>query len=375
MAQNYATVQVECMEPQTLRQELTLKGLRAFANLPTPSRELRRLLVDPKPNKEFMPFTRNSMIVPNGSANVAALRTKFANPIKSEGFYTWVHKQQAYIAGLSNRDKDILKSYTNIGDTLVNNFSRGTLRDLTELFTDVFKSVKDADRLQFLAYYLQDQMDEYSSKIDLVGIHLWDPREVISLFKRNIEFFAQPENIAPLLAQYRRDLIRILTESPRLEEPLVVYRGFQSESHLDGLEFTDPSFVSTSLSITVASTGFAKQELNAHLKALILGGVYEITVGPDIPCIFMPPISRYPLENEIVLAPGLHFSFDSTVHLKYRSMNAKRNGISTRIAIIHTEVRADDEIKMEGGGRMSGRMSGRKGGRKTRKMAKQPKKC
>jgi len=97
------------MEKQTLRQTLSLKGLRTVANaVPTPSRELQSLLVNPKPNGTSMPFTRNSMIVPNGSANVDALRAKFANPIKSDGFYAWVHKQNAYLESLSMRDKDIL---------------------------------------------------------------------------------------------------------------------------------------------------------------------------------------------------------------------------------------------------------------------------
>jgi len=109
--------------------------------------------------------------------------------------------------------------------------------------------------------------------------------------------------------------------------------------------------------------------------------VYEITVGPDIPCIFMPSISRYPNEKEIVLAPDLHFTFDSKIHFKYRSMNAKIKGMSTRIAIIHTEVRAPifDERKSEehkseehksdnSGGRKTG---GHKSGRKTRKIVKQ----
>jgi len=125
----------------------------------------------------------------------------------------------------------------------VNNFSRGTLRDLTELFTDVFTSIKEADKfaLSFLGYYLQDQIDDFSSKIDFWGTNLSHPREINSLIKRNIGFFAQPKNIAPLLAQYRSDLIRIIVESPRLEEPLTVYRGFKSESHLEGLEFIDPS--------------------------------------------------------------------------------------------------------------------------------------
>jgi len=284
------------------------------------------------------------MIEFNGSYNAAALRTKFANPVKSDRFHEWLRKQYAYISSLSYRDRDILNSYTRFGYTIINHFIRGAL---TTDMIKAFLKTKEQDNISFLGYFLFDQYDTFATVIRLPhrlamleydGEAKLNTAVIVDIFKENAEFFVKPRNFAPLLAQYRDDLHNIIAGAPRLESPLVVYRGFQSEAHLRGLEFIDESFVSTSLSVDIAAKSFAKKEFNADISSNVFGGVYEIMIDSQIPCIFMQFISHFPEEYEILLAPGLHFIYDSNVHLKYRSVHAKHTGDMERIAIIHAIV-------------------------------------
>lgn len=320
--------------------------------IPSPRREgspnYRRFVDKSAKNIDDWP-TPLRMIRHDGSANAARLHSKFAIPIKSEGVVEWVRLQKEYILGLSNRDKQILAFYTHNGDVLINNFLRGSLTDLAELL------IKNKKSTIIIGYFLFDQYDEYKERIILppdrnllltpegnINEIVWD-----KIVGDNIGFMRVPANVSSLLIQLKDELSRIIEHSPRLINPLIVYRGIKDETHLSGLDFVNNEFISTSVLINSALQ-FADQihHITGNTHVSYYYGVYEITLGPTIPCIYMESITMHEYEYEILLPPGLLFKTDSKIFYK-KLVNAYISPVlkSTSFAvIIHATVEPSGEV-------------------------------
>jgi len=341
-----------------VRKTLSLNGLRTNAEeppSPTPNRKTALLVKPVHGNRPHVAKTRLLPEIPflirqNGTENSARLRTRYAFPPKSDRLVEWIDLQSMYINSLSLREIELLKSYTFLGDMLVNNFLRGTLRDLTELFS-VESSVR---HVAFLGYYMSDMYDALPLDLPstntllfkLNGEQMVNESEFVDIVKRNFDFFINPDNITPFLSEYSKDLKRIIENAPRLLSPVTVYRGFKTEGHLRGLEYVNADFVSTSLSV-VKAIDFSSLPSSFYVHqppVEYYGGVYELTITPEIPCMYLHLKSKVQNEFEILLPPGLHFTFDSKIHYKKYPTAIEFN--ERRIAIIHAEVRL-----LKGGGR------------------------
>lgn len=277
-----------------------------------------------------------------------------------------VSQTKKYVQDLSFKDKILLRSYTHVGDVLVNNYSRGTLKStgLRAMFEHDTKAV------QFLAYYLFDQYTDFSGKIrmpprdalltDLTVRTIVNPQIFKQIVLQNLDFLSEPSHIAPLVEAYRQDLIRIISAAPHLLEPLVVYRGFRSESHLKGLNYINPDFVSTSLDLHSALSFSLIKPTNGIASIMsksgpqYFGGVYEITIPVSVPCIYVECCTDNMCEYEIVLPPGLQFTFDSRFYCKIiPSINFDANllantGKENKVGIVHATV---DLVGGVGGGK------------------------
>jgi len=361
-----------------VRESLALNGLRSNANsVASPTRKRKRsLTLKPKLPAGFNSFIhaqlpeQPALIRQNGSLSAAKMSARYAVPAHADGFLDWIRRQRAFMNGLSYRDKIILRSYTMNGDELVNNFLRGTLDDnavgLKHMIANANHTfdLTGTSPLAFLGFYLYEQYDAFAGKIALPPRATLIEEKVTDLnydldsnamfirsngiystvfhqiLKENEGFFAEPANIAPLLQAYHHDLRRILLSAPRLTGPLTVYRGFQSESHLEGLEYNNPDFVSTSLRIKSALS-FAKFGpsfyQDKHVKEKVFGGVYEITIDETIPCVYLELNTLIPHEYEVLLPPGLHFKFDSKIYYK-KYVSNKTFNTGKRIAIVHAQV-------------------------------------
>lgn len=348
--------EVESEFKRHLRESMSLRGLRSnYVSPPrnAPSPNYHRFLVEPWEELFGWPNPR-TLIEHNGSANASRLCHKFAIPVKSEGLKRWLEEQAEYLRELSERDAEILSSYTQVGDRLINHFLRGTLGDLSHMLTH------NLNMIRMLGFFIYDQYDFYASRMALPHKDsLITPRGTVDVFileqlvARNLAFMRSPANIATLLIQYKEELTRIIEEAPRLPNPLIVYRGFQDERYLSGLKFENPDFISTSVSIE-AALNFAQLRYEMypkrHFGSRYLGGVYEITLGPTIPCIYMEPITQCEDEFEILLPPGLQFTFDSKIHYKVLPHAYARNllhvsGAETRVGIVHTKVELQDPVR------------------------------
>lgn len=181
------------------------------------------------------------------------------------------------------------------------------------------------------------------------------PKEIIFLnegiellIENNLDFFNDVANLKPILQKYADDLVRIIDRAPKLTSPLVVYRGFQSEEHLEGLTFVNKDFMSTSLdiytAIQFATVNKSAYNFNADRAPKYFGGVYEIKINPGVPCIFMGFVSNLPEEYEVLLPPGLKFTFDSKIYYKQLPGNKDPFQSTKIVAIVHVTVDLMDPI-------------------------------
>jgi hypothetical protein len=375
------------MEPEEsprskLRGSLSLRGLRSNYNYPGKDEynwsNYEPLMSDMKNREIVKEFPRGRdkpvlsseyLIKPNGSNIATHLRASYAYPLKTEGFRSWINASKLYTGvyvngrllggALSENDKVMLQGYTYMGDVLVNNYLRGTLKPPFE----------DEEKAEYLATqkfidvlfwnYINDNYDLLKTRMKLPkkGFIMNIPELIFD----NYEFFDDVSNVLPIIDIYKNDLIRIISRAPPLPAPLTVYRGFKSEDHVTDLEFSNIDFISTSLDMIQAikfSLMNDKTYKITHRGAKYFGGVYEITVTPRVPCVFMGFISFIPGEYEVLLPPGLKFTFDPRIY--YKVLPQKGRGFfdnGDRVAVIHVTVDLPDAVGPVGGARFRHRIT------------------
>jgi hypothetical protein len=259
-------------------------------------------------------------IAANKSLKSLKLRKELFIPLELEGLSEWLKQQETYLDNLPVRDLEILRSYTSHGDIMVNGFCRGNLYDIKNLFEASLLS----DESVPLAYSLYDQYNEYSKKIKMPKrsefidedgeLNMHTARNTIA---SNIEFFRIPKNISSLLSQYKTDLTRIISGSPRPKKPLVVYRGIQSEAHVKSARYRNIDFMSTTLD-PFSVLEFTEEFMDDKLAAKFYCCVYEMTLDKDVPCMYMQFISNYANEFEVLLPPGMDIELSNTVQVRQK---------------------------------------------------------
>lgn len=279
----------------------------------------------------------------DGTATAMSLKHKMIAARTDPKLRAWLEAQTAFIlTGLSNRERNILISYTRHGDRLANNYLRRTLRDdLHDLMSEIIAGPTDYPHYSVpLAYSLLDQIDTLMrEKKHLLAIPddwVGDRRKPSSLLlgggadgsevsmeavaafmEANRAFFDSPRQIESLLAQYVRDLYEIMKKAPRAPHTFTVFRGFKSDSYLTSLDFRAVDFLSTSLSPETVYNHFLFHKSDARIMRLYSGSVYEMNVSPSVPCIYMESMSQFPGEFEILIPPGVIVETDDKVYMKY----------------------------------------------------------
>jgi hypothetical protein len=94
-----------------------------------------------------------------------------------------------------------------------------------------------------------------------------------------------------------------------------VYRGFKHEKHVTKLKFVNPDFVSSSLSVAAAMkfSRIGPDNYGGFMRQRVFGGVYEITIAANVPCIYLEPATFHDDEQEILFPPGMTLEMDDTV--------------------------------------------------------------
>jgi len=239
-------------------------------------------------------------------------------PIAQPHLEGWIVQQNNYFKTLNQRDKDALSAYSYHGDVFINGFLRG---NLNEDIGDLIKACHVSGDIPFkwAIYDNYDVLKEKGLVLPAKHTFLKDGKIINKVIldiladDANWRFFFSRSNIDFLIVGLVKDLTRVIFNAPRLRKPLVVYRGVQSE-HFDTLKTKSIDYLSTSID-PYASTSFAQTDVGK----LITATVYEITLMPGIPCLYLERFSKFKTsEAEVLLPPGITFQFSPTVNIKIR---------------------------------------------------------
>ena len=239
-------------------------------------------------------------------------------PVAQPHIEGWIVQQNNYLDTLTQRDKDAISAYSYQGDVFINGFLRGNLDE------DIDGLVKACHKNRDIPFKwaMYDNYDLLKEKgLVLPAKHTFlkngkiDNKVILDILAddANWRFFFYRPNIDFLIVGLVADLTRVILNAPRLRKPLIVYRGVKSE-HFDTLKTKSIDYWSTSLD-PYASTSFAQTDVGK----LIAATVYEITIQPGIPCLYLERFSKITTsEAEVLLPPGMTFHFSPTVNIKIR---------------------------------------------------------
>lgn len=245
-------------------------------------------------------------------------------------------RQDKFYASLSYREMQMLQTYTLFGDRLLNNFLRQTREDIAGLIATMLRNDMETpldyqivDRYTQLKseglwmppyeeLFIRDE--EFNRLMERTGVSESMRAEFIGMINRircrqivfnNQEWFSDFKNIKPMLYDLFTEIMDVILRAPRPLAPVKVYRGMGSERQ-KSLRFTAMDFWSTSIS-PKAAMEFARGK--THMMSEICC-IYEITINPGVPCMFLDPISKVENEMEILMVPSTIYKSAPTVRKK-----------------------------------------------------------
>lgn len=229
----------------------------------------------------------------------------------------WMKQQMIYIDQLNEKQKHIVRSYTTYSDKLVNRHLRGMLT-VTQLHR-ILESIRNTDHDPF--FYLR-QDDPGRDEIEYL-------EQFIILFKD------------------------IITHSPRVSKPILLFRGIKEDTYINNLSqhningniyMEHLDFISTSFYLPSAMN-FIQYEGDCCL--------IEMYLYPEVPCLLTGHLSRYRGEYEITIIPNTYIK----IHYKKNKLimdeehyyvhgtdvfhHPSHYGISQSIRVITTSVLPD----------------------------------
>jgi len=231
---------------------------------------------------------------------------------------TLINRHKMYIAKLSDEEKDTLEGYTFIGDTIINNFMRNMYDRLSSQIYRIFTAIERAEYpklpLDWQIYHFFEYLTKSGVKTAYKKTELIDrkklQRDIIhTIFAENVDWFSNPRNIEPLITDLIIKTVKIILNAPRSNYRIKVYRGVTSE-HLNSLNFISSDFWSTSY---IPNSALKFASLGAYSTYWC---IYEITIMPDVPCLYISDLSKYSSEFEVLLPPFIQYRTSDRVDLK-----------------------------------------------------------
>ncbi len=229
-----------------------------------------------------------------------------------------ITKHKKYIRSLTDEQKDTLEGYTFIGDTIINNFMRNLYDRLSSqiyrIFTAITRSEYPKLPLDWQIYHFFDYLTKNGvkttyKKADLMSGKKLERDIIHAIFADNVKWFSNPRNIEPLVADLIIKTINIILKAPRSDYRIKVYRGMTSE-HINSLNFISSDFWSTSY-IPDSALRFTGLGSNSTYWC-----IYEITIMPNVPCLYISDLSKYSSEFEILLPPFIEYRTSDRVDIK-----------------------------------------------------------
>jgi hypothetical protein len=261
---------------------------------------------------------------------------KIAKGDDDENLWFLVSRHKRYVEGLSDEEKDTLSGYTFIGDTIINNFMRNDYDKLSLQLYRLSIAIKGSSDeklpLDWQIYHFFDYITKSGVKTShkkeelLIGKKL--QRLIIhKIFTENDDWFQNPRNIEPLITDLILKTINIILNAPRSRYPVKVYRGIKTE-HTDKLNFISSDFWSTSI-LSKEALKFT-QDIGLNNEGLKSDEdyrccIYEITLKPGVPCLYLSDISSYKVESEMLLPPFIEYRTSSKIVIKWDGVEDGNN--------------------------------------------------
>ncbi len=245
-------------------------------------------------------------------------------------------KQKKYIQSLSDEQKDTLLGYTFIGDTIINNFMRNLYDTLSSQIYRIFTAIERAEYpklpldwqiYHFFDYITKSGVKTTHKKADLISGKELKRDKIHAIFADNVDWFSNPRNIEPLVTDLILKTINIILKAPRSPHPIKVYRGITSE-HINSLNFISSDFWSTSY---IPNSALRFTGLGAYSTYWC---VYEITIQPGVPCLYISDLSKYSSEFEILLPPFIQYRTSDRVDIKglYTQQEYERDPLDKKLS-------------------------------------------
>lgn len=251
---------------------------------------------------------------------------KCRDPITVVEYYTYLIKQ-AKVEPLTF-SKKFTSPFSNISKYPLNNLKKfinpwddsffSLLFPLNIKEIDEFKD-KQYDYLMSLPDSVKSSLTKYTRHGDefingyLVG-HSPDETRQLSSYVAEVPFDEK------LIKRTIIDLNNAMLQAPKRNKPMYVYRGAKfGETNFSAGQYVDlflDHYSSSTLSIDVAYD-FARQPKHGCC-------FFVIEIPPDLPCLYLAPISEFPGEEEVLLPPGLMFQVSNEIipdYVKYHGIN------------------------------------------------------
>lgn len=256
-------------------------------------------------------YGTNLHIIPE--ADNRKLSDKYLLPYHLPYIQQWINKQNEWLEKVSDRQRVALNAYTYHGDKMINGYLRGTLReDCSGLIDAIKKSAENP--LKYAIYdkydYLMRKGLRLPPKSTLIVVNKIDNAKINQIIGENFDWFSKRSNLEILIVVLLEDITRVIYDTPRAAQDIIVYRGVKSAHNLS-LKFRSNDYWSTSLN-PYASIKFTKK-LDSDMYFML----YEIRIPKNIPCIFLQKYSKFKSsEYEVLLPPGILYKMEKTVHIK-----------------------------------------------------------
>lgn len=316
----------------------------------------------------MVPFTSNGetwkIYNEYNNYNKAFLSTEsLENNLKMD--VEWLQSQKQYMMNLTKYDLFTLKGYTHYGDVLVNSLLRDVIEweKVKTMGLDFFSSFE-----YFPVYFQLDSIishivsNKHSSKLALYALFDKSEKTIVKLYAKTtnksiprtsplnkyVELIANEYelwkhsdkyiilvSLWSLLHQsvyrkvidlFRKDLSRIIYQSPALTKDITVFRGVKNDFYLTGAKngfYKNIGFVSTSLDVEKAQ--FFQQLGDEFKRELSQCCIQRITLVKGTKALLMMQTSQYGDEKEVLLDHGCTYKIIEPKVLKtfYKEPNEK----------------------------------------------------
>jgi len=247
------------------------------------------------------------------------IRKRHVIPYHNPYLNEWRVQQTSYISTLTDKDKIIITNYSYKTDNLINNFVRNKSDGLKREYYNLHGPFASKSKMYFpFIVQLFDKYDTVLSGLGTKSKYVKESSIDYNNFNDDVVKYWEDKKLIlddsileSIALKYIDDLIRIITNSPKLTQNIFVYRGTKTMEYVTTNTFDTKDFLSTSLLPKIA-LGFTGENTNTRIHCCL----YEFEVMPYTPCLYLSSVSRVSHEEEILFPPEIKIQIEKDMYIK-----------------------------------------------------------